>query len=48
MLEFYLNDILIECFSLPTAANGGIGLIDNVSNFKAWELPKPKVVKEKT
>ena len=37
LLEFYLNDILIECFSLPGRATGRIGLIGDCSAPKAWE-----------
>jgi len=41
LLEFYLDDILIECFSLPAAATGNIGLIPGgrsgiIDNLKAW------------
>ena len=41
LLEFYLNDILIECFSLPAEATGRIGLIgggksNSHSDLKAW------------
>ena len=41
LLEFYLDDILIECFSLPGEATGRIGLIrggktDSLSDLKAW------------
>ncbi|MDP6545494.1 MAG: hypothetical protein QGH60_16030 [Phycisphaerae bacterium] len=41
LLEFYLDDILIECFSLPGAATGRIGLIrgsksDSITDLKAW------------
>jgi hypothetical protein len=36
LLEFYMNDILIECYSLPSAANGQIGFIGNVSAVKVW------------
>jgi hypothetical protein len=40
-LEFYLDDILIECFSLPADATGRIGLIRGsdsraIGNLKAW------------
>jgi hypothetical protein len=37
LLEFYLDDVLIECFSLPDNATGRIGLIGDVSKLKAWE-----------
>jgi hypothetical protein len=42
LLEFYLDDILIECFSLPAQATGRIGLIrgdrtDSVADLKAWK-----------
>jgi hypothetical protein len=41
LLEFYLDDILIECFSLPASASGRIGLIrgggdETIKNLKAW------------
>ena len=37
LVEFYLNDILIECFSLPDTATGRIGLIgrDSAETFQA-------------
>jgi len=42
LLEFYLDDILIECFSLPSDATGRIGLIAGglagaISNLAAWQ-----------
>ncbi len=37
LLEFYLGDVLIECYSLPAEADRRIGLIGNVSDLKAWE-----------
>ena len=41
LLEFYLDDILVECYSLPTEATGRIGLIQAssptaVENLRAW------------
>ncbi len=36
MIEFYLDDILIECFSLPGPATGRIGAIGEVSDLRAW------------
>ena len=36
LLEFYLNDILIECYSLPGEASGRIGIIGEVSDVQAW------------
>jgi hypothetical protein len=36
LLEFYLDDILIQCYSLPTAATGRVGLIGSVSDVVAW------------
>lgn len=41
LLEFYLDDILIECFSLPASATGRIGFIPGsarqpVKNLQAW------------
>lgn len=41
LFELYLDDILIECFSLPTSATGRIGLLQGgdthaFSNLTAW------------
>jgi hypothetical protein len=41
LIEFYLQDILIECFSLPNVATGRIGVIrgsdtESIANLKAW------------
>jgi len=40
LLEFYLDDILMECFSLPAKATGRIGLIQGgqnaISDLQAW------------
>jgi len=41
LLEFYLDDILIECYSLPAAASGRIGLVrgsrgDAFARLTAW------------
>ena len=43
LLEFYLDDVLIECFSLPADATGRIGTIapgrsDTVRITKVWQL----------
>ncbi len=42
LTEFYLDDILIECFSLPADATGRIGLIQGddtkaITNLRAWK-----------
>jgi len=54
LLEFYLDDILIECSSLPAPATGRIGLIRGedgkaINDLKAWRqtaspklTPKPR------
>ncbi len=41
LLEFYMGDILMECFSLPRKATGRVGLIqgsgqDAVKDIRAW------------
>lgn len=36
LMEFYLDDILIECFSLPGQPTGRIGTIGEVADFRAW------------
>ena len=40
LMEFYLDDILIESFALPADATGRIGLINSaetLGTLKAWE-----------
>ena len=44
LLEFYLSDVLIECYSLPGRATGRVGLLlggrkGAVGISKAWQLP---------
>ena len=46
LLEFYLDDILIECFSLPKSATGRIGLMcrgdaASIANLCAWRARRP-------
>ena len=39
LIEFYLDDVLMECYSLPQDANGRIGLIGGdraFGGFRAW------------
>ncbi|MBM4035556.1 MAG: hypothetical protein FJ291_27760 [Planctomycetes bacterium] len=41
LIEFYLNDLLIQCYSLPAAATGRLGLIQGgaarpAHGLKAW------------
>lgn len=41
LMEFYLDDVLIECYSLPQWASGRIGLIrgesgERITDLKAW------------
>ncbi len=41
LLEFYLDDVLIECYSLPAPATGRIGLIQghrkgSIGSLRAW------------
>ena len=37
LLEFYLEDILIQCYSLPTVATGRVGPIGSVTDVVAWK-----------
>ena len=39
LIEFYLDDLLIECYSLPQDATGRIGLVGAAAAFgelRAW------------
>jgi hypothetical protein len=36
LLELYLDDILIECFSLPVQPTGRIGMIGELRDLQAW------------
>jgi hypothetical protein len=47
LLEFYLDDVLLECFSLPGRATGRIGLIGHrdgrpVKDIRAWHCRPPE------
>jgi len=42
VLEFYLNDILIECYSMPAKATGRIGLLGDASELNAWNCRTSK------
>jgi len=42
LMEVYLDDVLVECFSLPAPATGRIGLIcgddpGSIGSLKAWQ-----------
>jgi hypothetical protein len=36
LLEFYLDDILMECYSLPAVAAGRIGLLGGTTVLRSW------------
>ncbi len=36
LMEFYLDDILIECFSLPGKSTGRIGALGEVRDLRSW------------
>lgn len=38
LMEFYLDDILIACFSLPGKPTGRIGLIGGGKDLRAWNM----------
>ena len=47
MLEFYLDDRLIQCYSIPERATGRIGFVAHgaravASSLKAWEMNFPE------
>ena len=47
MLEFYLDDRLIQCYSIPERATGRIGFVVQggravASSLKAWEMNFPE------
>ena len=51
LMEIYLDDVLIECYSLPTQATGRIGLIrgdqkNSIRALKAWRNTWQKVSRE--
>jgi hypothetical protein len=46
MLEFYIDDRLIQCYSIPERATGRIGFVVQggrmvVDKLKAWEMTFP-------
>ena len=47
LLEFYLDDLLMQCYSLPQEATGQLGLLpggdpDALTALKAWRPEKPQ------
>lgn len=44
LVELYLDDVLMNAFSLPEASNGRIGLLnggEGLSDLKAWTMTLP-------
>ncbi len=43
LTELYLNDLLMQCYSLPAAGDGRVGLLDAqaFSHVRAWDVPRP-------
>jgi hypothetical protein len=44
LIELYLNDVLMNVYSLPTAASGRIGLLHDavgISDLQAWTMTLP-------
>jgi len=39
LVEFYLDDILMQCYSMPKNANGQLGITGDIQNICAWQLP---------
>lgn len=42
LVEFYLDDILIQCYSMPDRADGRLGVLGGmgrVGDLRAWQLP---------
>ncbi|MCY2927164.1 MAG: hypothetical protein NT031_17365 [Planctomycetota bacterium] len=37
LMEFYLDDVLMESYSLPSAATGRIGFLGQADNVRAWQ-----------
>ena len=51
MLEFYVDDRLIQCYSIPERSTGRIGLVMQgepalIGNLKAWEMTFPAAKKQ--
>ena len=44
LLEFYVDDVLVACYSLPSDATGRIGVIGEVDELKAWRIAAGAVV----
>jgi hypothetical protein len=46
LVEFYLDDLLMQCYSLPQRATGKIGLVGTgedraVTSLRAWRAEAP-------
>ena len=37
LFELYLDDVLLDCFRMPSMANGKLGVSANLADVKVWE-----------
>ncbi|NQU22555.1 MAG: hypothetical protein HQ567_14855 [Candidatus Nealsonbacteria bacterium] len=37
LFEFYLNDVLMDCFRMPSMSNGKLGVSADLEDVKVWE-----------
>ena len=40
LLEFYLDDLLMQCYSLPGAATGRLGVFGDGTGLAAWKAAR--------
>jgi hypothetical protein len=43
LTELYVNDLLMQCYSLPAAADGRLGVLGSAafSHLRAWTVRRP-------
>jgi hypothetical protein len=39
LVEFYLNGVLMQCYSMPARSDGRLGVMGSVDRLRAWQLP---------
>ena len=40
LVEFYLDDVLIQCYSMPARCDGRLAVVGAVDRLRAWQLPR--------
>jgi len=39
LVEFYLDDVLMQCYSMPARCDGRLGVMGAIGGLRVWQLP---------